>query len=175
MTQELIASWVTAIATVVLAIAAAIQLPLIARQVRALAEQMKLSRDSEANAERRMREWETLRTCQRYDFDPVLNDATRRIWIASRSGSDYRHADVDRRDIILLLNYLDGMAIGIEQGLYIDSMVQDHLGPMFDRAVRCFVESGIVDGTTLANLLAVHAGWFKRPRSTEYQSRSPSN
>jgi hypothetical protein len=174
-TQEAIAAWVTAVATVVLAIAAAIQLPLIVRQVRALAEQMKLSREAERNAERRVREWETLKACQRYDFDPVLNDATRRIWIASRCGTDYRHEDVDRRDIILLLNYLDGIAIGIEQGLYIESMVQDHLSQMFDRAVRCFIEAGIVEGTALTNLLAVHARWFKRPRNTEYQSRPPEN
>ena len=57
---KLIAELITALAGAVVAYAAWIQLPMISKQVKALAEQIELSRVAEANAERRMREWETL-------------------------------------------------------------------------------------------------------------------
>jgi hypothetical protein len=82
MTSEAWAGWITAIGTIVLAIAAWVQLPLIAKQMWSLAEQLRLSREAERNAERRVQEWETLKACQHYDFDPVLDGATQRIWEA---------------------------------------------------------------------------------------------
>ncbi len=172
MTPEAIAGWATALATGALAIAAWIQLPLIARQVRGLAEQIRLSREAEINAERRMREWETLKACQQYDFDVVIDQATKRVWNASRKGTDYKNADVDTRDLICVLNYLDGMATGIKQKLYIEEVVRDHLGPVFDHAVVNFVESGRIGRDGLTSLLDIHAKWFKSPAWNGYQSRA---
>jgi hypothetical protein len=168
---ELLAAAVTALATCVLAVAAWIQLPLISRQVSALADQIRLSREAEANAERRTREWETLKACQHYDSDPVLDAATQRIWIASAKGTDYRNSAVDRRDVCLL-NYLDGLATGIEQGLYIEAVIRDHLSSVFDHAVVNFVNTQIVDGAGLETLLAVHARWFRTSPPSGYQSAS---
>lgn len=147
---ELAAAWVTAAATVVVAVAAWIQLPLISRQVRELSEQIRLSREAEQNAERRLREWETLKACQRYDYDPVLEAAPRRVARASVGGTDYRNPGIEKRDIVTLLNYLDGLAIGIEQGLYLENIVKDHLSVVFDHAVTrgCYVllrRSGLME------------------------------
>lgn len=167
---ELAAAWVTAAATGVVAIAAWIQLPLISRQVRELSEQIRLSREAEQNAERRTREWETLKACQRYDYDPVLDEATRRIWVASNQGKDYRARELDPRDITSLLNYLDGIAIGIQQDLYIENIVKDHLGIVFDHAVKSFLDSGIIEKEGFDCLLAVHARWFRVSERTDYHA-----
>ena len=171
---ELVAAWITALATGVLAIAAWIQLPLISQQVKALAEQIRLSREAEQNAERRQREWETLKACQRYDFDPVLENATARIWGASRNGTNYRNDGVDKRDLICVLNYLDGLATGIEQGLYIEELVKDHLDTVFDHAVVNFIHSGLVDRKGLMKLCAVHERWFRPSQPTGYRSGKAS-
>lgn len=175
MTSEAWAGWVTAISTVVLAIAAWVQLPLIARQMRSLAEQLRLSRDAERNAERRLREWETLKACQQYDFDSVLDGATQRIWEASEQGRNYRSSAINPRDMICVLNYFDGLAVGIEQNLYIEEVVRDHLGTVVNHAVINFIRSGMIRPDGLETLLAVHGRWFPQPRGPEYQSRPPQN
>ncbi len=165
-----IADWLTAIATLALAVAAWVQLPIVARQLSALSEQIKLTREAEANAARRLREWETLKACQIYDSDPTLDEATKRIWIASCKGTNYASASVDTRDMICLLNYLDGLSIGIEQELYIEKVVKDHLGPVFNHAVTDFVESGLVNKDGLESLMRVHAKWFRVPHKPSYTS-----
>ena len=60
-TAKLLTECLTALASCALVIVAWIQLPLVSRQVTSLAEQIRLSRDAEINAERRTREWETLK------------------------------------------------------------------------------------------------------------------
>jgi hypothetical protein len=172
MTAEDLASWITALATCAVAVIAWRQLPLIARQVEALAEQIRVSRVANEDAERRAREWETLKACQLYDVDPVIDGATLRIWEASCQGTNYLRPEVQRRDIICLLNYLDGLATGIEQKLFIEAIIRDHLGAVFDHAVRSFIDTSIVDRSDLDNLLAVHARWYRTGRGTEYQSAS---
>ena len=166
---------VSALGTVVLAYVAWRQLPLIVKQVEALSEQIKLSREAEDNAERRLREWETLKACRAYELDPVLDEATKRIWQASDNGQNYRSPNIDTRDVIILLNYLDGLATGIEQKLYIEEVVRDHMGQDFRKAVECFIETGIVDRDGMAALLAVHARWFRPAPPTGYQSRTASH
>ena len=69
----------------------------------------------------------TLRVCERYNFDPVLDYATRRLRTARNNG-DYSKNPLDFRvDVITVLNYLDGIAIGIGQGLYSEPLARDHL------------------------------------------------
>ncbi len=160
---ELIAEWITALATGVVAIAAWIQLPLISKQVAALAAQIAASRAAEANAERRMREWETLKARPRYDFDPVIDGTTQRIWEASNNGKDYTLPGVNSRDIVCLLNYLDGLAVGIEQKLYMEEIVRDHLGPIFAHAVTRFLDPGIIPIAGLEKVRDLHLRWVGHP------------
>jgi len=172
------AEWVTAIATAllfavtaILAFAAWKQLPMIAGQVRALAEQIRLSREAEANAERRQREWETVRACERYDVDPVLEAVTSRIHASSNKGTDY--STVEKRDLICLLNYFDGLAVGIEQGLYIEGIVRDHLGLIIDKLVQRFLIANLVEKQGYDNLLRLYDRWHPKPATppTAYTSR----
>ena len=175
MTSEALAGWITAIGTIVLAIAASVQLPLIAKQMRSLAEQLRLSREAERNAERRVREWEKLKACQHYDFDPVLDGATQRLWEASEQGRNYRQPAINLRDMICVLNYFDGLAVGIEQNLYIEKVVRNHLGLVMNHADVNFIRSRVIQPGGLETLLTVHGRWFQQPRGPEYQSPSPEN
>ncbi len=164
----LAAEWITAIGTAAIAIAAWVQFPLISKQVRALSQQIRLSREAEQNTERRAREWETIKACERYNFDPVIEAATFRVWNASDHCRDYKLPAVDKRDLIVVLNYLDGIAIGVAQGLYIETIVRDHIGTLFHHAVVKYVESGLVETAGIEATLALHAKWFKSARPTTY-------
>lgn len=167
---ELIAIWVTAVATSVLAAAACVQLPLIARQLKALSEQVQLSRQESESAERRMREWETLKACQLYDFDPILEAATLRIYTASEGGKNDRNPEVQRRDIVVFLNYLDGLATGIQQKLYIEEVIHDHMHIVIEKAVTRFIHSGIIPEEGYERLVAMHRRWIEKGQRTAYES-----
>jgi hypothetical protein len=161
-TARLAADVVTALATCTLAVLAWIQLPLVAEQVRGLAEQIRLSREGEKHAERRVRELETLKACEHYNFDPIIEAATKRLWDASDGMKDYSKPGVDQRDVTVLLNYLDGIAIGVGQGLYIEPLVKDHLGFLFDHVVRNIVEGTMKgDRAGIEAMMALHAQWFR--------------
>jgi hypothetical protein len=133
-THAAVAEWLTAIGTVGLALAALFPFPFLLLQIRKLSEQIRLSREVEERAAIRTSEWETLKVCQRYDFDPVIDAACQRIAASSHNGTKY--SAVERRDMIAILNYFDGIAIGVQQGLYIEAIVKDQLGPVLDTHVR---------------------------------------
>ncbi len=96
--------------------------------------------------------------CQRYDFDPVIEAATARIWEASNKGIDYK-TNVERRDIVVLLNYLDGLAIGIDQGLYVEQIVKDHLASIFEHATVRLLDPQIVPITGFERVKQTHLRW----------------
>ena len=94
-----------------------------------------------AERERRL-ESETLQSCTRFDIDPILYQANRRIWDAARNGPDRSKVDytkADEHDVITVANYLDGIAIGVLQGLYSDEIVRDHLGPSMGRYINTII------------------------------------
>lgn len=155
-----------AIATIVLAVAAWRQLPLIAGQVNSLAEQIGLTRRAEENTEQRHRRWETLKACERYDFDPVIDAACQRLYASSNKGTDYKDSRVDKRDIVVLLNYLDGLAIGIEQQLYVEDLVRGHLELIVMKCVDEFLATGIVSSEGYERLLRLTEQW-KRARPAQ--------
>jgi hypothetical protein len=169
---ELIAVWITAVATVLIALAALKQLPLIAHQVSSLTEQIRQSRDAELNAERRLREWETLKACDRYDVDPILDAAMLRIYNGSQKGVNYRSPEVEKRDVICVLNYLDSLATGVHQNLYIEEIIKDHMSLVIRKHVRDLLEAGIVEKEGYHNLLRLYERWSEQ--DVNYQSHKSS-
>jgi hypothetical protein len=176
---ELIAAWVTAVCTGAIALAAWVQLPLISRQVSGLSEQIRLSRVAEENADRRTREseenakrrtweWETLKACNQYDTDPILEGAMLRIYNGSERGKNYRNTAVDHRDMIIVLNYLSGLATGIKQDLYIEDIIKDHMAIVVRKHVTDLIESGIVSKDGYHTLLTLHNRWSQE--DINYQS-----
>jgi hypothetical protein len=69
----------------------------------------------------------TLEACNRYDLNPVIRGATRRLRKAINSGAYKANRGDHKVDVIELFNYLEALAIGIEQGLYIDDLARDHM------------------------------------------------
>jgi hypothetical protein len=118
----------TATATIVLAFFAL-------KQLYALVDQLKLAREADARADMRLIESSTLRACERYYSDPVISAATQRIWQASKNGTDYAAAAIDSHDIIITLNYLDGIAVGIKQDVYSAAIVRDHMESTYVKIV----------------------------------------
>lgn len=104
--------WITAIGTVVLAIVTLALAMVGISQIRVVARQQ--------------RKWTTLQACDRYDSDPIINAAHDVLWkhinVGAQSSVELTHA------ALRLLNYFDAIAIGIDQGLYIDELAHDHIG-----------------------------------------------
>jgi hypothetical protein len=74
--------------------------------------------------------WESLKICQQYDFDPVLNQTLGVLRQARRDGSLAADPLSVRFEIVIVLNYLEGIATGIEQGFYNETIVQEHMLPI---------------------------------------------
>ncbi len=147
----LYAAWITAGATIALAVIAFLQL-------RALRLEQ--------------RKWQTLQACERFELDPLLNRQTELIFKASDSG---KHYSPDRfvgpelqHAVINLLNYFDGIAIGIEQNLYHERIVRDHLESSLTKAVDTFLTNGLAGPAVEANhfqvLIRVRESWRTPPK-----------
>jgi hypothetical protein len=93
----------------------------------------------------RERQWQTIAACQRYITDPVLLEAKRKIWLARGNGTKDRIEDVQsvKQDAIFIMNYLDSVAIGVRQGVYLKEVVKDNLRPVMVDAVARFIENGL--------------------------------
>ena len=83
---------------------------------------------------KRRLETETLRVCTNYDVDPTLYAALRRIWDASDGGKIYKLGQTEH-DVLVVANYLDGIAVGVIQNLYSSEIVKDHLGASIQKFV----------------------------------------
>jgi len=129
------------IATILLFLVARGQLPLLSAQLQALAKQVTLAREADAASQRRYIEANTLQACARYTGDPVIHEATQSIWRASNSGTDYRgNLDkLDMHDLITALNYLDGIAVGVKQGVYSGAIIKDHMMTTYVKVVDVII------------------------------------
>jgi len=69
----------------------------------------------------------TILACDRYDTDPVLDNTLKTLARARKSGQLAADPAAYKTQIATVLNYLDAIAIGIDQDLYIESLARDHL------------------------------------------------
>jgi len=74
--------------------------------------------------------WESLRACEKYDSDPVLADALKTLRLARNSGDLRTNVKNYTLEMITVLNFLEGIVIGIEQEFYNEDVVYDHLHPI---------------------------------------------
>jgi hypothetical protein len=140
-----IATSVLAIATIFLVYAAWKQLPLLSKQLLAVSEQVRLSVEADAHSRQRYLETNTLRVCERYVSDVVVYGAAQRIWKASNGGADYTRPEIDKHDVITALNYLDGIAVGVKQGVFSSAIVKDHMESTFNKVVEEIILNYILD------------------------------
>ena len=74
------------------------------------------------------RKWKTLEICAQYEFSEMVSVAAGKVQAAFDGDklTDEKCAEI-YRDAKIVLNYLDGIAIGVRQGLYIEDLAKDHL------------------------------------------------
>jgi hypothetical protein len=184
------AEWITAIAesvsattsvlllvtSVVLAVVAVWQLPMIAKQIKAQSEQLRVQGERE-------RKWATVRECARYTSDPIIYEATARIWKATEGGKNYgKHDTIDKHDIITVLNYLEGIAVGVTQGLLVEAIVKDHFDVAISKIIKVYfegedgptwsVDEPMFKGDEYRVLRSLYRKWETRSPETSYTDRT---
>jgi hypothetical protein len=102
----------TATATVALVVVTAFLVVLGRRQIVAIRHEAKQER--------------TLVFCHRYDTEIVLDQALRRLGEARAAGAIDNNWS-NKSDATSVLNYLDALAVGIAQDLYIEQLARDHM------------------------------------------------
>lgn len=86
----------------------------------------------------------TLAVLGQYDLNPNLYEALKTLWEARESGDLQKTPRKFRPQIVLLLNHLDAIAIGIEQGVYIESLAWDHLEFIVPPIVERYIDSNLI-------------------------------
>jgi hypothetical protein len=72
----------------------------------------------------------TLAACSRYESDQVIERCVKTLKDALRNGEYDRTPRDYEHEAKMVLNYLDTIAIGIKQGLYIEELARDHMKPI---------------------------------------------
>jgi hypothetical protein len=110
----------------------------------------------------------TLEVVSRYDHDPVLDRALRRMARARDSGKLFTETRTYRTDIVAVMNYFEGIAIGLKQDIYIEEMVRDYMEPVFRSHIDEIVKEKIfekigADIDDFEHICALDDSW--RPKS----------
>jgi hypothetical protein len=87
---------------------------------------------------RDQRAWRTLEACERYERDPTLTRILECLRDARDKGSLTNNPRPYRLEASTLLNYCDGIAIGVAQKFYLEKIVRDHLEPIIRDHVEEF-------------------------------------
>jgi hypothetical protein len=165
--------WVIALALLLLVLVLLWQLGRLTRQIRKACELLALSREAQLRHE-------TLEAVRRYETDPQLRASIKHLYDKSIHGTDYSLLEnSDRFHVVTLLNFFDGIACGIQQGLLIEPLVKDYLHAVLDKNVRALLLGqdgpGWVTGNPLVNpeefdvLLSLHQRWVNRSNQSLYE------
>jgi hypothetical protein len=120
---------ISAGSAVALTVTAWLQLGGLRKQIKAANAQTTEAR-TEAKIER------TLATCSRYESDVVIERCVRRLRGVYDAGTYPQQALRLKHELVMVLNYLDSIAIGFEQQLYLEDMAKDHIASI----VRMYYE-----------------------------------
>jgi hypothetical protein len=113
----------------------------------------------------------TLDICNRYDNDPVFDAATETLASGKSSGGLAANPTHYKKPIVTILNYLDSVAIGIEQGLYINDLAKDHLNEI----LQSHVIEYLLD-VNVSRACGYDVGHFKRLKKlSESWNQTPTN
>ena len=140
MDPKLVTDWIIAIGTAVAALASVLLLIVAIVQLRGLRDQIKQATDQE-------RRRNTLAAIQRVEGDAPIKGARGKLWEASDNGTDYtKLTSAHEFDAVTLLNYLEGVAIGIEQDIYVEKMAKDYLKEIVHKAFSALIKGESGDG-----------------------------
>ena len=112
----------------------------------------------------------TLAACTHYDLSENMYAATTDLWKARQNGQLERDPKKFKPQISLVLNHLDAIAIGINQGIYIENLAWDHLHAIVANHVKNYVDTGLCERADLLKenyrtLIDLRNKWSRaRPR-----------
>jgi hypothetical protein len=117
------------------------------------------------------RQWETLKACDRYNYDPILDACLRKLRDVKKAGNFEGHEKEFRLEITTILNCLEGIAVGIYQGVYIEDLARDHLQGVVTDHVNEYLKAGAprkidFDAAGFPYVIALSDRWteISRPR-----------
>jgi hypothetical protein len=96
------------------------------------------------SAQEENRKWNTLNVCAQHEFSGTVSAAVRALENAFAAADGVPNREACRRlrvDAYTVLNYLDGIAIGVNQGLYIEDLAKDHLRTIVHLKVHDLLET----------------------------------
>jgi hypothetical protein len=116
------------------------------------------------SAESENRKWKTLDICAQYELNPDLMRAAvlLRDFYNVKGGTTLDPAQIFKAARVVM-NYLDGIAIGVAQGLYIEDLAKDHLKSIVRAHVQGIFGGGrqILSEEDFEKLIAMNAKWSK--------------
>jgi hypothetical protein len=117
---------------------------------------------------RQQRGWETLRICNVYDVDPVLDRAVCTIRSAVKQGKSRIEVKLE---ITTLLNYFESIALGISQGFYEEKIVRIHLGDIMKAHADFYLSEPLISQLNFSsNFISI-----KRLIARWYPNANPSS
>jgi hypothetical protein len=117
--------------------------------------------------------WRTLEACERYERDPTLTKICECLRDARDKGELDKNPRPFRLEASTLLNYCDGIAIGVVQKFYVERIVKDHLEPIIRDHVREFLSDQMaprieIDPKSFARLVEMINRW-DQPRAPSFR------
>jgi hypothetical protein len=161
--------WITAISAAVSAIASVILFVVAFVQLRGLKDQLKQSTDQEKRRN-------TLAVVERVETDAALREAYKAIWDSSAGGTDYSKTTEQKYHVLTILNFFEGVAVGIAQQIYVESMARDYLNDVLKKSVEVWLLAESAEGlklpakmfasTDFEELRRLYSKWFPQQRAT---------
>lgn len=120
---------------------------------------------------REQKNWETLKACERYESDQVITQCLIALRAARRDNKLTAEPIQYSLEMSTILNYLEGIAIGVEQGFYNRKIVRDHLETIMVKHVGEFLgpplRAVMLEGNPdyYSSLEEILKSWKKRRRT----------
>lgn len=110
----------------------------------------------------------TLEVVSKYDHDPVLDRALRRLARARDSKVLYTATMQYRSDIVAVMNYFESIAIGLHQDIFIAEMVRDYMEPIFRSHIEEIEKEKLFEKigsnpNDFEHICALNSSWKPKP------------
>lgn len=161
-------SSITAIGTLIAAIIAVFKLSNISKQI-------------EITNKREIK-WKTEATYEIYRSSSMFKKVTESIFEKSKNGTDYTNFEYDH-NVLYLINYLESIAVGVEQGIYNEDMMKDYLKEAVYKSVKVFLlglggdlkgrswtaNKSVTYPNEQPNLMRLYKKWFPEESNVHYK------
>jgi hypothetical protein len=183
MTNKEISDWVVAIGAAVSGITSIILVLVAYFQLRGLKVQLGQAASDAIDRNNQEDRRNTLNAIQRAENDPYLQRAYRTIARVTKGTLNYSKTHICKYYVNIILNYYEGIAVGIAQKIYVEAMAKDYLAESLQKAVKIWLRGDTDDdfvpptamfaASDFPELRKLYDRWFP-PKSTEFRADKPS-